>query len=121
MLNISKNNDVLITPGRFKSINSVARKPHYKFLNMVVIGFLLFGVFCLFLPWTQNISGSGSVTTLKPDQRPQTVHNTIAGKIEKWYVQEGDYVKKRRYHSFYFGGKRRLLRSKFGWEYQATG
>ena len=94
MLNISKNNDVLITPGRFKSINSVARKPHYKFLNMVVIGFLLFGVFCLFLPWTQNISGSGSVTTLKPDQRPQTVHNTIAGKIEKWYVQEGDYVKK---------------------------
>ena len=46
------------------------------------------------MPWTQNVSGSGSVTTLKPDQRPQTVHNAIAGRIEKWFVKEGDYVKK---------------------------
>jgi len=52
------------------------------------------GIVILFLPWTQNISGTGAVTTLKPDQRPQTIHSSIAGKIEKWYVQEGDYVKK---------------------------
>ena len=54
-------------------------------------------VFCitiLFLPWTQNISGTGAVTTLKPDQRPQTIHTAIAGRVEKWYVQEGDFVKK---------------------------
>lgn len=94
MLNISKDNSILITPGRFKSITNVARKPHYKILNRVIVGFLLFGILCLFLPWTQNISGSGSVTTLKPDQRPQTVHNAIAGRIEKWYVKEGDFVKK---------------------------
>ena len=48
----------------------------------------------LFLPWTQNISGSGAVTKLKPDQRPQTIHAAIAGRIEKWYVKEGDFVKK---------------------------
>ena len=48
----------------------------------------------LFLPWTQNISGSGAVTTLKPDHRPQTIHSAIGGRIEKWYVKEGDYVKK---------------------------
>jgi multidrug resistance efflux pump len=48
----------------------------------------------LFLPWTQNISGSGAVTTLKPDQRPQTIHSAIGGRIEKWYVKEGDFVKK---------------------------
>ena len=48
----------------------------------------------LFLPWTQNISGSGSVTTLKPNQRPQSIQSVISGRIEKWYVQEGDYVKK---------------------------
>lgn len=94
MLNISKDNNVLITPGKYKSITSVARRPHYRILNKVIIGFLIFLVCCLFLPWTQNISGSGSVTTLKPDQRPQTVHNAIAGRIEKWYVKEGDYVKK---------------------------
>ena len=94
MLNLSKENNVLITPGKYASITSVARRPHYKLLNRIIIGFLVFLVGCLFLPWTQNVSGSGSVTTLKPDQRPQTVHNAIAGRIEKWYVQEGDYVKK---------------------------
>jgi multidrug resistance efflux pump len=51
-------------------------------------------VLFLFLPWTQNVSGAGSVTTLKPNQRPQTVQSAIAGRIEKWYVNEGDYVKK---------------------------
>ncbi|RDI10415.1 HlyD family secretion protein [Flavobacterium sp. AG291] len=94
MLNISKDNHVLITPCDYSSISKVARRPEYKFLNRIIVGFLLFIVGCLFLPWTQNISGSGSVTTLKPDQRPQTVHNAIAGRIEKWYVKEGDYVNK---------------------------
>ncbi|OXA93175.1 HlyD family secretion protein [Flavobacterium hercynium] len=94
MLNISKDNNIIISPGQYTSITNVARRPHYKILNKIIIGFLLFAVACLFLPWTQNISGSGSVTTLKPDQRPQTVHNAIAGRIEKWFVKEGDFVKK---------------------------
>jgi multidrug resistance efflux pump len=94
MLNLSKDNQVLITPGKYASITNVARRPHYKTLNRIIVGFSIFLITCLFLPWTQNISGDGAVTTLKPDQRPQTVHNTIAGRIEKWFVQEGDYVKK---------------------------
>lgn len=94
MLNISKDKNILITPGKYKSITNVARRPHYKILNRVIIGFLLFSIGCLFLPWTQNISGVGSVTTLKPDQRPQTVQNAIPGRIERWFVQEGDFVKK---------------------------
>ena len=48
----------------------------------------------LFLPWTQNITGQGLVTTLKPNQRPQTIQSQIPGRIEEWFVQEGDYVKK---------------------------
>lgn len=57
---------------------------------------ILFGVLflALFLPWTQNINAPGKVTTLKPDQRPQTIHSVIPGRIEKWFVQEGDYVEK---------------------------
>ncbi|GAB5550486.1 MAG: biotin/lipoyl-binding protein [Saprospiraceae bacterium] len=47
-----------------------------------------------FLPWTQNIQAKGKVTTLSPEHRPQTIHSTIAGRIEKWYVQEGQTVKK---------------------------
>lgn len=51
-------------------------------------------VFVLFLPWTQNIKSASKVTALKPNQRPQTIHSIIAGRIEKWYVQEGQLVKK---------------------------
>ncbi len=47
----------------------------------------------LFLPWTQNIQSKGKVTTLLPDQRPQTIHATIGGRVEKWYVREGQLVK----------------------------
>lgn len=55
-----------------------------------------FSVFVLvmFLPWTQNIRSQGYITTLKPGQRPQTINSIIAGRIEKWYVQEGDLVQK---------------------------
>ncbi|WP_294820178.1 biotin/lipoyl-binding protein [uncultured Flavobacterium sp.] len=96
MLNISKDKEknVLITPCEYASITNVAKRPQYKWLNRIIIIFLIIIFGGLFLPWTQNISGKGAVTTLKPDQRPQTVQNAIAGRIEKWFVQEGDYVKK---------------------------
>ena len=46
----------------------------------------------VFLPWTQNVRAPGKLTTLYPEQRPQTVQNVIPGRIEKWYVREGTFV-----------------------------
>ncbi|MFN3405749.1 MAG: HlyD family secretion protein [Cytophagaceae bacterium] len=57
-------------------------------------GLFLFMLACLFLPWTQNITSAGVVTTLYPEHRPQTIHSTIAGRIERWYIQEGQYATK---------------------------
>jgi multidrug efflux pump subunit AcrA (membrane-fusion protein) len=51
-------------------------------------------VLILFLPWTQNIRAKGNVTTLRQEQRPQQVNTIIGGRIEKWFVKEGDYVQK---------------------------
>lgn len=48
----------------------------------------------LFLPWTQNIRVKGKLTSLSPADRPQTIQSTIAGRIEKWFVLEGQPVKK---------------------------
>lgn len=48
----------------------------------------------MFLPWTQNVRSNGKITTLKPNQRPQSINSAIAGRIEKWYVQEGQQIKK---------------------------
>ncbi len=94
MLNISKNNPILENITKFKTVNDLSNRPHYKILNRIILGVSIIVLIIFFLPWTQNIAGSGAVTTLKPDQRPQTIHTAIAGRIEKWYVQEGDYVKK---------------------------
>jgi multidrug resistance efflux pump len=48
----------------------------------------------LFLPWQQNIHGPGHVTALSPGNRPQTVETTIAGKIQAWKINEGQFVEK---------------------------
>jgi multidrug efflux pump subunit AcrA (membrane-fusion protein) len=48
----------------------------------------------LFLPWTQNIKARGGITSLYQEQRPQNINSPIPGKIVKWSVKEGDFVKK---------------------------
>ena len=95
MLNISNNRiHNYVDSSRFKSMTIFADNKHYKIIRKVVWGVFIAMVLVLFLPWTQNIKGSGFVTTLKPGQRPQAVHAIIGGRIEAWYVQEGDFVKK---------------------------
>lgn len=59
---------------------------------MLVIGLVFLVI--LFLPWRQSIQGSGSLTTLRPQDRPQTVQNQIAGRIEHWHVREGQLVQR---------------------------
>ena len=95
MLNISKENKIVLEPlQKYKTVKDLSNRPHYKILNRIITGVSIIAIIALFLPWTQNISGTGSVTTLKPSQRPQTIQTLISGRIEKWYVQEGDFVNK---------------------------
>ncbi|NNJ55141.1 MAG: biotin/lipoyl-binding protein, partial [Bacteroidia bacterium] len=95
MLNISKNSiteevNSSAYPSLYDIKNNLAKRVFLK----VLIGLFLLIVGLLFLPWTQNIQSKGYVTALRPGERPQTIQNTIPGKIEKWYVQEGDLVHK---------------------------
>jgi len=46
----------------------------------------------LFLPWQQNIRGTGELTALSPSERPQFVESAIAGRIAEWKVREGQFV-----------------------------
>lgn len=56
-------------------------------------GLLFLLAITLFLPWTQHIRARGTVTTLRPEQRPQELNTVIPGRVLKWYVKEGDVVK----------------------------
>lgn len=95
MLNISQNHlNRTFNLKAYKSGKRVMNKGYNKYFNRFLLAFIIFGIIILFLPWTQNITASGQVTTLKPDQRPQTIQSPIPGRIEQWYVQEGDFVNK---------------------------
>lgn len=85
------NRESNFTPTSVRSIYRYDRNSKVGYWVLGVFGFLLI---LLFLPWTQNISSSGHVTTLYQDQRPQQINTIIPGKIVKWYIKEGDVVKK---------------------------
>lgn len=74
----------------FAHIYRVGRKSKVRYW---LLGIIVLLVALLFLPWTQNIRARGSVTTLRQEQRPQELNTIIPGKIAKWHVKEGDFVK----------------------------
>ncbi|MFT4805566.1 MAG: multidrug resistance efflux pump [Psychroserpens sp.] len=95
MLNISNNKlNTKIDLSKYKSAQKVFHKRHFKHFNRFLKAFAIVVFITMFLPWTQNINSRGRVTTLTPDQRPQTIQSPIPGRIEKWHVREGDFVKK---------------------------
>ncbi|NNC50743.1 MAG: biotin/lipoyl-binding protein [Flaviramulus sp.] len=95
MLNISHNQlNKKVDLSTYKSGKNILDKSYYKYFNRFLMAGAIIGFIALFLPWTQNITGQGLVTTLKPNQRPQTIQSQIPGRIEEWFVQEGDFVKK---------------------------
>ncbi|MEQ9188205.1 MAG: HlyD family efflux transporter periplasmic adaptor subunit [Cryomorphaceae bacterium] len=95
MLNISKNSVAhLLDLTETNSERYIYQSPLPRHMIRWLLGMVILFVVFLFLPWTQNIQADGFVTNLRPDQRPQVVNSVIAGRIEKWYVQEGQFVKK---------------------------
>ena len=95
MLNISENSiSSKIDTKQYKAFSKVESRTSSKSFAKVLVGLLIFAVMVMFVPWTQNINARGYVTTLKPEQRPQDVHSIISGRIEKWFVAEGQYVNK---------------------------
>lgn len=95
MLNISEN--TFQHSEDLSQLNSLKMtqlpKWHLSFRKLMLALLIIF-LFFMFLPWTQNVRADGKLTTLRPEQRPQTIHATIAGRIEQWYVTEGQAVKK---------------------------
>lgn len=78
----------------FQSVNSIqSKKNSYKLVKFLLI-FSGIMIILLLFPWTQTISSPGKVTAISPNNRPQTIHATIGGRIEKWYVSEGQFVQK---------------------------
>ena len=95
MLNISPESvDSQIRKQKLYSIRLVSTQRTGRIVTWWLLGILLILIIFLFVPWQQNVDGSGQLTALSPEERPQTIQSPIAGRIDRWYVQEGQYVKK---------------------------
>lgn len=73
---------LLVTPG------------YTKLLSYWLLGIFILFVMISFLPWTQNINSTGLVTSFFPSERPQAIETVIAGRVEQWYIREGQQVNK---------------------------
>lgn len=79
------------------TLNSITRIYRNRYSNRVKAIFytvLFSSIVILFLPWTQTVKMDGEVSVLNPENKPQQVTSRIAGRIEKWYIKDGDFVKK---------------------------
>ena len=94
MLNISNNHVNKEGLENYSAFRRISNKRYFRFFNRFLIGFFIIFLIILFLPWTQTVEGKGNITALKPEQRPQTIQSPIPGRIEQWYIKEGDFVKK---------------------------
>ncbi len=74
----------------FNKIYRIGQKSRIKYW---MYGILALVIIVMLLPWTQNIRAKGNITTLRQEQRAQEVNTIIAGRIVKWFIKEGDYVK----------------------------
>jgi len=95
MLNLSNNRiHHIVEQDKLYALRSLKSPRAGRTLAHWMIGIFLAFLIILFLPWQQNIRGGGQVTQLNPANRPQTIETAIAGRIVKWYVQEGEFVSK---------------------------
>lgn len=60
---------------------------------MVVISIVSVVLFALFVPWVQTAPGTGTVVALDPQDRVQNITAMVPGRIERWYVTDGDAVR----------------------------
>lgn len=95
MISISNNStESRVDTSRLKSLRKISPGYSNRTLKRWLYTISAMTIVLLFLPWTQNIQSRGTLTALDPSQRPQTIHTIIPGRIEKWYINEGDFVRR---------------------------
>lgn len=82
------------TPTRFNANKKVYHHHYPTRIKWLYYGLLLLLVIVLFMPWTQSVSMTGEVSVLNPENKPQQITTRIAGRVEKWFIRDGDFVKK---------------------------
>jgi multidrug efflux pump subunit AcrA (membrane-fusion protein) len=62
--------------------------------RLLLATFVLAAVVLYFTPWQQSALGAGRVVAYGPEERRQNVEAPIEGRVLRWFVREGSWVKK---------------------------
>ncbi len=63
------------------------------FVKLLLISFAFMATAMVITPWQQTSTGVGRVTAIDPNDRVQFINAPVSGRINKWYVKDGDRVK----------------------------
>ena len=83
-----------MTKYNFSALAKVELNPIVRRVWFVTFFIVLFLVGMLFLPWQQTVKGQGAIMAYDPTQRDYAILSTIDGFIEKFHIQENQFVKK---------------------------
>ncbi len=64
----------------------------YRVISRWSVGLGIAFLLAAFVPWQQSIRGTGTVSALSPMDRSQSLPSRIDGRVERWYVAEGQLV-----------------------------
>lgn len=59
----------------------------------LIVAIVAIAAFLTFTPWVQTTSGPGQVTALDPNDRAQEINALVSGRIDEWFVRDGQTVK----------------------------
>lgn len=59
---------------------------------MLMLGIAIAVAIMAFVPWLQTAAGAGQVVALDPDERQQQVTALVPGRVDRWYVKDGQHV-----------------------------
>lgn len=73
-------------------VNVPSRLRGWAWLAITI--FIIFFATLLFVPWTQTVTVQGKLSAYSAIERPQEVHAQINGSLQRWFIHEGDSIKK---------------------------
>jgi RND family efflux transporter MFP subunit len=79
--------------GHFRTLASIRTPRPIKAVGWIlVIAVASAAAFLTFTPWVQTTVGTGVVTALDPNDRTQEINVLVSGRIDEWFVQDGQKV-----------------------------
>lgn len=80
---------------QLSTMQLVASPRYARRVGMILLlVFVVLPLVAVFAPWQQNILGKGRVVAFDPVKRQQVIQAPIEGRVRKWFVVEGQRIRK---------------------------